>query len=61
MRKITKLGLSEHGNLTMQTARHFSCTYDLINGGTLHGPERITGHKSIQTLMIYVHPARSRR
>jgi site-specific recombinase XerD len=29
----------------------------LVNGGTLHGLQRITGHKNIETLMIYVHLA----
>jgi site-specific recombinase XerD len=29
----------------------------LVNGGTLHGLQRITGHRNIETLMIYVHLA----
>jgi integrase/recombinase XerD len=56
-RKLTKLGASEHGNLTIHTVRHFFCTYYLVNGGALHNLQRITGHRSVQTLMIYVHLA----
>jgi site-specific recombinase XerD len=56
-RKITKLGLLEHGNLTVHTVRHFFYTYYLVNGGLLHNLQQITGHKSVETLMIYVHLA----
>jgi integrase/recombinase XerD len=56
-RKRTGLGISEHGNLTVHTVRHFFCTYYLVNGGALHNLQRITGHKQVQTLMIYVHLA----
>lgn len=56
-RKRTGLGISDHGNLTIHTVRHFFCTYYLINGGTLYNVQRITGLKSIQALMTYVHLA----
>jgi hypothetical protein len=29
----------------------------LVNGGTLHNLQKITGHKNLNTLMIYVHMA----
>jgi site-specific recombinase XerD len=29
----------------------------LVNGGTLHNLQRITGHKNLDTLMIYVNLA----
>jgi integrase/recombinase XerD len=56
-RRKTGLGISEHGNLSPHTVRHFFCTHYLVNGGTLHNLQRITGHKSLETLMIYVHLA----
>jgi integrase/recombinase XerD len=56
-RRRTELGLSEHGNLCPHSVRHFFCTYYLVNGGSLHNLQRITGHKTLETLMIYVHLA----
>ena len=29
----------------------------LVNGGTLHGLQKITGHKTLDMLMVYVHLA----
>jgi site-specific recombinase XerD len=29
----------------------------LVNGGSLHNLQRITGHRNLNTLMIYVHMA----
>jgi integrase/recombinase XerD len=57
LREETGLGISEHGNLSPHCVRHFFCTHYLVNGGTLHNLQRITGHKSLETLMIYVHLA----
>jgi len=45
-------------SITPHTVRHYFCTHYLVNGGTLHNLQRITGHKSVETLMIYVHMAR---
>lgn len=54
-----RLGIDDnpHEHLTVHTVRHFFCTHYLVNGGTLHNLQRITGHKTLQTLMIYVHLA----
>jgi hypothetical protein len=30
----------------------------LVNGGTLHNLQRITGHRTLETLMIYVNLAK---
>ena len=43
--------------ISAHTVRHFFCTMYLVNGGTLHGLQRITGHRNLETLMIYVHLA----
>lgn len=43
--------------ISAHTIRHFFCTMYLVNGGTLHGLQRITGHKNLDTLMVYVHLA----
>lgn len=43
--------------ISCHTVRHFFCTMYLVHGGTLHSLQRITGHKSLNTLMIYVNLA----
>jgi integrase/recombinase XerD len=43
--------------ISCHTVRHYFCTMYLVNGGTLHNLQRITGHKSLDTLMIYVNLA----
>lgn len=43
--------------ISCHTIRHYFCTMYLVNGGTLHNLQRITGHKSLETLMIYVNLA----
>ncbi len=53
LRKI----LSEGETISCHTVRHYFCTMYLVNGGTLHNLQRITGHKTLDTLMIYVHLA----
>ena len=35
--------------ISCHTVRHYFCTMYLVNGGTLHGLQRITGHKNIET------------
>jgi integrase/recombinase XerD len=57
MREDTGLGVEKDGNLTPHTVRHFFCTHYLVNGGTLQSLQQITGHESLETLMIYVHYA----
>ena len=57
---LKRTGLSKilgDGTISCHTVRHYFCTMYLVNGGTLHGLQRITGHKNIETLMIYVHLA----
>ena len=49
--------LGDDTTISCHTVRHFFCTMYLVNGGTLHGLQRITGHKNLETLMIYVHLA----
>lgn len=44
--------------ISAHTLRHYFCTMYLVNGGTLHNLQRITGHKTLETLMIYVNLAR---
>ncbi len=41
--------------LTPHTLRHYFCTHYLVNGGGIHNLQRISGHKQVSTLMIYVH------
>ena len=43
--------------ISCHTLRHFYCTHYLVNGGSLHNLQRITGHKDVNTLMIYVNLA----
>jgi site-specific recombinase XerD len=43
--------------ISCHTVRHYFCTHYLINGGTLHNLQKITGHKTMDTLMIYVNLA----
>jgi integrase/recombinase XerD len=43
--------------ISCHTVRHYFCTMYLVNGGSLHNLQRITGHKNLQTLMIYVNLA----
>jgi site-specific recombinase XerD len=57
---LKRTGLDkELGNDTISahTLRHFFCTMYLVNGGTLQGLQKITGHKSLDTLMVYVNLA----
>jgi site-specific recombinase XerD len=56
--KKTKLD-TELGDSTISchTVRHYFCTMYLVRGGTLHNLQRITGHKTIDTLLIYVNLA----
>lgn len=56
-RASTKIGISDEGNLSPHACRHFYCTQYLVNGGTLHALQRITGHTSIKTLEKYLHMA----
>jgi integrase/recombinase XerD len=56
-RQRTGLGITPEGNLTPHTLRHYFCTMYLVNGGSLHNLKLITGHKSYDTLQIYVHLA----
>jgi site-specific recombinase XerD len=57
IRQATNIGKEKDGNLTPHTVRHFFCTYYLVNGGSLQTLQQITGHESLETLMIYVHYA----
>lgn len=50
----TQLG---DNTISCHTVRHYFCTMYLVNGGTLHNLQRITGHKALDTLMIYVNLA----
>ncbi|MGA2858450.1 MAG: tyrosine-type recombinase/integrase [Candidatus Sulfotelmatobacter sp.] len=43
--------------ISCHTVRHYFCTLYLANGGTLHNLQKITGHRNLNTLMIYVHMA----
>jgi integrase/recombinase XerD len=57
---LKRTGLDkELGNDTISchTLRHYFCTMYLVNGGTLQGLQKITGHKSLDTLMVYVNLA----
>jgi integrase/recombinase XerD len=56
-RKRTGIGTHEEGCITPHVLRHYFCTYYLVNGGSLHMLQRITGHTELDTLMIYVHLA----
>jgi site-specific recombinase XerD len=56
-RERSGLGISGENVITPHVVRHFFCTYYLVNGGTLHQLQRITGHEDLSTLMIYVHLA----
>jgi integrase/recombinase XerD len=44
--------------ISCHTIRHYFCTMYLVNGGTLHNLQRITGHRTLETLMIYVNLAK---
>ena len=57
-RRIRGRSLGVGDVISPHTVRHYCCTMYLVNGGSLHNLQQITGHKSIQTLMIYVHLAR---
>jgi site-specific recombinase XerD len=59
-RRKTGLGATNDGNLSPHTLRHYFCTYYLINGGSLHNLQYITGHTSLDMLMNYVHIAKER-
>jgi integrase/recombinase XerD len=57
---LKKTGLDEalgENTISCHTIRHFFCTMFLVRGGMLHNLQRITGHKSLDTLMIYVNLA----
>jgi integrase/recombinase XerD len=57
---LRKTGLDKvlgDNTISAHTIRHFFCTMFLVHGGTLHTLQKITGHKSLDTLMIYVHLA----
>jgi integrase/recombinase XerD len=57
---MRKTGLDKElgdNTISCHTVRHFFCTMYLVNGGTLHNLQRITGHKALDTLMIYVNLA----
>jgi len=57
---LSRTGLDKilgEDTISCHTVRHYFCTMYLVNGGTLHNLQRITGHKSLETLMIYVHLA----
>ena len=56
-RQLTGLGKGDGGQLSCHVVRHYFCTHYLVNGGTLHNLKQITGHKTLETLMIYVHMA----
>jgi len=43
--------------ISCHTVRHYFCTMYLVHGGTLHNLQRITGHKTMDTLMLYVNLA----
>jgi site-specific recombinase XerD len=43
--------------ISCHTVRHYFCTMYLVNGGMLHNLQKITGHKTMDTLMIYVNLA----
>lgn len=57
LRDVKKVGVADNGCITPHVLRHYFCTYYLINGGKLEVLQQITGHKKIETLMIYVHMA----
>jgi integrase/recombinase XerD len=50
----TELG---DNTISCHTVRHYFCTMYLVHGGTLHNLQRITGHKTMDTLMLYVNLA----
>jgi integrase/recombinase XerD len=57
---LVKTGLDKvlgENTISCHTLRHYFCTMYLVAGGTLHNLQRITGHKSLETLMIYVNLA----
>ena len=57
---LKKTGLDKalgENTISCHTVRHYFCTMYLVNGGTLHNLQRITGHKNLDTLMIYVNLA----
>lgn len=57
---MRKTGLGKElgeNTISAHTIRHFFCTMYLVRGGVLHNLQRITGHKSLDTLMIYVNLA----
>ena len=57
---LKKTGLEKalgENTISCHTVRHYFCTMYLVNGGTLHNLQRITGHKNLDTLMIYVNLA----
>jgi site-specific recombinase XerD len=56
-RRATGIGIHEEGCITPHVLRHYYCTYYLVNGGTLHMLQRVTGHTELETLMLYVHLA----
>jgi site-specific recombinase XerD len=41
--------LSEGETISCHTVRHYFCTMYLVNGGTLHNLQRITGHKTLDS------------
>ncbi len=43
--------------ISCHTIRHFFCTHFLINGGSIASLQKITGHKTLDALMIYVNMA----
>jgi len=56
--KKTKLDKDLGENtISCHMVRHYFCTMYLVHGGTLHNLQRITGHKTIDTLLIYVNLA----
>lgn len=57
---LKRTGLNKtlgENTISCHTIRHFFCTMYLVNGGLMHNLQRITGHKSLETLSIYVNLA----